>query len=103
MTILSQIIKNKTLIRIEKDYVDFIRTLLDPCNFKFSIRNYSSMFESLSKLFQEYCRQVIIDSLRNIDLKYRNSDLRKRDYRIETLSCDDFDSDNDTPLLDVRA
>lgn len=80
MSILSYNYQNQYLNLLHSQFLDSVKHIKEPHYQTFDISNYVSIIESLGSLFQEFCRHSIIESFSEIDLKFKNSELRKRDY-----------------------
>lgn len=83
MTILPHFATDTYLNKLKNDFAKTLYRVSEPHNQIFSIRNYTDIVENLGLVFQEYCRNEILDSIKSIDTAFRESDLRKRDYYVK--------------------
>lgn len=83
MTILAHLTANNYLNILSLDYKDLLKKHVEPQYQTFTISNYTDLVETTARITHEIGRSLIVKSLEDIDLTFRNSDLRKRDYVIK--------------------
>lgn len=73
MTILTHKLPSSYLNKLITETKEVLRTVIDPTNQSFSIRNYSDSIESISNVLQELGRNQLIAMINEMDIKFRNS------------------------------
>ena len=73
MTILTHKLPSSYLNKLITETKEVLRTVIDPTNQSFSIRNYSDSIESISNVLQELGRNQLIEMINEMDIKFRNS------------------------------
>ncbi|QIK57033.1 hypothetical protein G7059_03795 [Erysipelothrix sp. HDW6A] len=83
MTLLTQLFSNAYTKHLESEFLKRMKIISEPQNYSFTIHNYASLIESLGDLFQEFCRQTLVNIFQEIDQKFKQSEIRKRDYYVK--------------------
>ncbi|CAM4346612.1 UPF0236 family protein [Erysipelothrix inopinata] len=82
MTILPQFELSNTLKNLFVSIQESTNYLLEPTNQEFTIRNYSQFIEHTSEWLRIAACDYLVQNFELLDLKFKNSALRKRDYYV---------------------
>ena len=83
MTILTHKFQSSYSNKLIDEAKEVLRSIIDPTNQSYTIRNYSDFVETISKVLQELGRNQIIEMINKMDLEFRNSPNRLKSFYVK--------------------